>query len=216
MVRFRPGSRRGLPQVVALAIALQASLLPAVLPQAGAHAVREGMHQAKFAAELTMPSCTGPHDLIVDGTQIVLTGTEAFDEVCLSHGATVVAHNLTLRVGSLALDAASRIDADGLSGGPPNDGGVDCSTSGNGMANGDMGSPVIILARQAIVAGKISSNGGAANSSFCAEYQSGEDGGQGGQVTLEAGPGRSPPTVGMVEHWAPATAAMAAPAGRLP
>jgi len=186
MLLFRPSSRRGLPQAVALTVALYASLLPAMLPQAGAHAAREGMHQAKLAGELTMPTCTGPHDLIVDGTQIVLTGKETFDDVCLIDGATVVAHNLTLRVGSLAIDAASRIDADGLSGGPPNDGGADCSPSGNGKANGDIGSPVTILARQAIVAGKITSNGGTANTAFCAEYQSGEDGGQGGQVTLEA------------------------------
>ena len=115
-----------------------------------------------------MPTCTGPHDLIVDGAQIVLTGTETFDEVCLIDGARVVAHNLTLRVGSLALDAASRIDADGLSGGPPNGGTADCSTSGNGRAHGDMGFPLTILARHAIVAGKISSDGGATNSASCA------------------------------------------------
>lgn len=187
MVLFRPSSRRGLPQAVALAVALHASLLPAMLPKAGAHAVRAGVHQATRAGELATPTCTGPHDLIVDGAQIVLTGKETFDEVCLIDGATVVAHNLTLRVGSLALDAASRIDADGLSGGPPNGGTADCSTSGNGKANGDMGSPVTILARQAIVAGKISSDGGAANSASCAGYQGGEEGGQGGQVTLEAG-----------------------------
>ena len=187
MVLFRPGSRRGLPHAVALAVALHACLLPAMLPQAGAHAVRAGMHQATRAGELAMPTCAGPHDLIVDGTQVVLTGTETFEEVCLIDGATVVAHNLTLRVGSLALDAASRIDADGLSGGPPEGGAVDCSISGNGKADGDMGSPLTILARQAIVAGRISSDGGAANGAPCARYRSGEDGGQGGRVTLQAG-----------------------------
>jgi hypothetical protein len=134
----------------------------------------------------TTPVCLGPHDLIIDGTQIPLSGKHTFDQVCIVNGATLLARSLTLRAGVVYLDASSTIDADGLPGGPSADGGADCSPTGNGEPGGDDGSPLTIMAHQAIVLGAISSNGGAANADECAGYQSGENGGRGGQVTLEA------------------------------
>ena len=135
----------------------------------------------------TAPACLGSHDLIIDGTQIALSGVHTFDQVCIIDGATMLARNLTLRAGVVYLDARSHINADGLPGGPSIESGPDCSPTGNGKPGGDDGSPLTILAHQAIVLGIISSNGGAANMAGCAtNYQSGENGGRGGQVTLEA------------------------------
>jgi hypothetical protein len=132
-------------------------------------------------------ACLGPHDLTIDGTQIALSGAQTFDQVCIVNGATMLARNLTLRAGIVYLDATSHIDADGLPGGPSGDSGPDCSPTGNGKPGGDDGSPLTMQAHQAIVLGAISSNGGAANMDGCAtNYQSGENGGRGGQVTLEA------------------------------
>lgn len=169
----------------AFAATLVALLAPGV-PQAGARHAPGGAPLYRSMADTPVsPSCDGPHDFIVDGGKTTITGTQRFDRVCVVNGGVLRASG-TLRAGVLYVDATSRISADGVPGGGMPD---ECGDQSSTEPDGADGSVLQILAREAIVRGSISADGGGGlDAAACSTpIYNGGRGGRGGQLTLDIG-----------------------------
>lgn len=132
-------------------------------------------------------TCDGAHDLIVEHGPVALHGSQSFARLCVQDdGILVVTAAVILRVGILYVAPGSAIAADGA------DGHYwathDCI--GNDIQpDGRPGGALSIVARHAIIAGRISSNGG--NGLSYGPYCGGSSdeaaighGGRGGSVLL--------------------------------
>ena len=159
---------------------------------AGPAAFQPG-RQTAMAATLTTSgrsasfACQGVHDFLVDGGQRTLDGANTFAHVCVQDGGTLLVDNaLTLRTGALYVDATSRVTANGL----PGNG--ECAAVGDsGSPGGGDGVALTVLAREAIILGTISDDGGAgvaSDPSSCQSfgYSAVGGGGAGGAVMIEA------------------------------
>jgi len=169
--------------------ALAAALLLGSLTVSLTHAASQAPNSTIGAP---VPTCLGPNDLQVDGTQSSLQGAQTFDHVCVEHHGILLASRLHLRVGELYVDATSSIQADG---GPGSVSATDCDQAGNGTPTGDPGGTIVIDARQATVLGTISAAGGsglavddnpADNGPCTASQYNGGPGGPGGTITIRA------------------------------
>lgn len=140
---------------------------------------------APLAPGLPAP-CRSRHALLVDGTNVdqphplTLHGNHALAVLCIINGGVLAATgDLSLRIGYLYIEKgraphASAIDANGADGNGCNG---DDATS-----DGSPGRALTILVHQAVIAGDISSDGGAGQDGHCNIG----NGGAGGHITLEA------------------------------
>lgn len=175
------------PLRLTLVAMLLGSMLRGVLPATARPVAGGGAPNApafRSAADAhTPPSCDGARDLVVDGGKTTITGTRTFDRVCVVDGGVLRASG-TLRAGLLYVDAASRISADGVpGGGMPDECGDQSSTEPDGAA----GSSLHILAREAVVQGSMSADGGGGLDAVACDtpIYSGGRGGHGGRLTLD-------------------------------
>jgi hypothetical protein len=110
-------------------------------------------------AEAPLTACEGPNDLLVENGPLVLEGSNQYDRVCIQDHGVLVTGNLSLRTGYLFVDATSALDADGP------DGGYQASSVcggfvGTGEPDAASGGTINVVARQAIIRGTLSANGG--------------------------------------------------------
>ncbi len=141
-----------------------------------------------------VPSCTGPHDLLVSsGTSVSLGTQRNFDRICLSPDSTLNINytsastppDVTLRVGELIISSGASIIDYGNDGFMPSS--HDCM--GNVPQQAGAGGNLTIIARSAIIKGSINVNGGAGLSYVlgCPGPSNAGPGGNGGHLTLIAG-----------------------------
>lgn len=100
------------------------------------------------------PSCLGATDLLVSGMTIAMSGTEALNHLCVTHGDRILGSgDLSLTVGMLYVNSSSAISMDG------HDGGIatthDCNGAGAGP-NGAAGYSLAIAAYQVRIEGALS------------------------------------------------------------
>lgn len=142
------------------------------------------------AADAPAPfACDGPRDLIVEGGRLTLQGTRAYDRVCVQNGGILYTPwSLTLRVGALYVDSLSKIVANGQ------DGYLltthDCLQN-EVVSQGGAGVTLTIVARRAVVRGRIEADGGHGlnNEADCGSSTGTDpigDGGAAGTVLFEA------------------------------
>jgi hypothetical protein len=112
-------------------------------------------------------TCTGSHDLRVDGRTLFLTGSHTFNRICILHGGTVSGSPLDLEAGSIYVDAQSSIHADGRNGSFQGNG---CPPDGLGDPNDDANwSQGVTLGAMVIeIDGQVTANGGLGLSSRAA------------------------------------------------
>lgn len=135
-------------------------------------------------------TCLGAHDLnVATGTTIALgaSGSYHFDRLCIENGATLqLSDSTTLRVGDLLVADGASLVSNGSDGVEQDT--HDCIDN-HVQPDGAPGGTLTIIARRAVIAGSISSSGGA-GLSYRISCQGSTDigqGGAGGRVTLVAG-----------------------------
>lgn len=132
-------------------------------------------------------ACTGPRDLIIDrGYVTIAAGVYRYDRVCVQDKGVLTSYGaLTLRVGALYVAADSAISTDGPGGSYYAS--HDCAP-GSLTQDGGTGFALTIVARRAIIRGRISSNGGPGWDSVpnCTGIDAPGNGGNGGTVVVEA------------------------------
>lgn len=122
--------------------------------------------------------CVGAHDFDVAGTTVALSGTVAFDRVCVTnHGSILATGALTLTAGLLYVDRTGSINGD-----PPY-----ALLQPLCDQNGAAGATITIDARRAVLLGSIVSDGGA-GTAFSPTADLGScgppDGGAGGTIAI--------------------------------
>ncbi len=156
-----------------------ANLSPPIRRPSASHnpAFTPANHMGTGAAPLY---CAGPHDLNVQGETMSLGAAQAFDRVCVIHGGTLDAsRGLRLRAGLLYVDASSRIDAGPrflLQSDDP------CPQGPEGP-----GADLSIDAREAILQGRIVSDGAPGYNQTASDQCAPRYPGVGGAITLTVG-----------------------------
>ncbi len=186
---YTPSSRRR-SSLVRAAVLLALLALPGPLARAPrapggsawfSNAPRDQRDQRNQVSGIgASPLCVGAHDLDVQGATVALSGALQFERVCVTnHGSIQVTDALTLRVSLLYVDPTGSIDGD-----PSFDLQSSC---GQDSATG---ASIALDARQAVLLGAITSDGGEGSA-----FEGGEDspscggsaeGGTGGDIAIRA------------------------------